>query len=259
MRSRSNTSIQAPWTGLTFAASVLGFIASGVVGRDWRALACAILTAAAAVVLVDPLIRQSEPGGQARTSAATRVASLRRLPLCLQAWPLPLSQRSGSCSAEHSGWRGARSRLLLLRVTGDVAACSRAIDNPLLSLRGAGNSARGSVGAAAVCPERKYGTSASACPRGRPWASFTRPEEGSMSELLLDRAGRRRSPATMPGFHADRSPSNKGLRYPADPRKVEEIVAVMHAAGERARPPASRPDRNSLASVATNPGGARAG
>ena len=53
-----------------------------------------------------------------------------------------------------------------------------------------------------------------------------------MSELLLDRAGRRRSPATMPGFHAGRSPRNKGLRYPADPPKVEEIVAVMRAAGD---------------------------
>jgi Phage integrase family len=55
-----------------------------------------------------------------------------------------------------------------------------------------------------------------------------------MSELLLDRAGRRRSPATMPGFHAGRPPHNKGLRYPADPPKVEEIIAVMRAAGDRA-------------------------
>src|SRR3954447_22294501 len=52
-----------------------------------------------------------------------------------------------------------------------------------------------------------------------------------MSELLLDRAGRRRSPATMPGFRAGRPPHNKGLRYPADPPHVEEIVAVMRAAG----------------------------
>ena len=55
-----------------------------------------------------------------------------------------------------------------------------------------------------------------------------------MSELLLDRAGRRRSPATMPGFHAGRPPRNKGLRYPADPPKVEEIVAVMRTAGDSA-------------------------
>jgi site-specific recombinase XerD len=54
-----------------------------------------------------------------------------------------------------------------------------------------------------------------------------------MSELLLDRAGRRRSPATMPGFHAGRPPRNKGLRYPADPPKVEKIIAVMRAAGDR--------------------------
>jgi integrase len=53
-----------------------------------------------------------------------------------------------------------------------------------------------------------------------------------MSELLLDRAGRRRSPATIAGFHAGR-PRNKGLRYPADPPKVEEIIAVMRAAGDR--------------------------
>jgi hypothetical protein len=56
-----------------------------------------------------------------------------------------------------------------------------------------------------------------------------------MSERQLDRAGRRRSPATAaPGSHAGRAPRNKGLRYPADPPKVEEIVAVMRAAGDGA-------------------------
>jgi site-specific recombinase XerC len=55
-----------------------------------------------------------------------------------------------------------------------------------------------------------------------------------MSELLLDRAGRRRSPATLPGFHAGHTPGNKGLRYPPDPPKVEEIVAVMRTAGDGA-------------------------
>ena len=53
-----------------------------------------------------------------------------------------------------------------------------------------------------------------------------------MSEPLLDRDGRRRSPATLPGFHAGRPPRNKGLRYPADPPTVEEIIAVMRAAGD---------------------------
>ena len=48
---------------------------------------------------------------------------------------------------------------------------------------------------------------------------------------VLDAAGRRRSPATLPGYHAGRPPRNKGLRYPADPPRVEEIVAVMRAAG----------------------------
>jgi integrase len=53
-----------------------------------------------------------------------------------------------------------------------------------------------------------------------------------MTELLLDAAGRRRSSATMPGFHAGRPPRNKGHRYPADPPTVEEIVAVMRVAGD---------------------------
>jgi integrase len=52
--------------------------------------------------------------------------------------------------------------------------------------------------------------------------------------VLLDAAGRRRSPATMPGYLAGRPPGNKGMRYPADPPTVDEIVAVMrHAPADR--------------------------
>jgi integrase len=53
-----------------------------------------------------------------------------------------------------------------------------------------------------------------------------------MSELPLDAAGRRRSPATLPEFHAGRPPRNKGMRYPADPPTIEEIVAVLRRAGD---------------------------
>jgi len=52
------------------------------------------------------------------------------------------------------------------------------------------------------------------------------------SAPLLDCAGRRRSPATMPGYHRGRPPRNKGLRYPPDPPSVEEIIALMRAAGD---------------------------
>jgi integrase len=52
-----------------------------------------------------------------------------------------------------------------------------------------------------------------------------------MESVLLDAAGRRRSPATMPGFHSGRPPRNKGRRYPPDPPSVEEIIAVMRTAG----------------------------
>jgi len=53
------------------------------------------------------------------------------------------------------------------------------------------------------------------------------------STPLLDCAGRRRSSATMSGFHQGWPPRNKGLRYPPDPPAVEEIIAVMRAAGDR--------------------------
>jgi integrase len=52
------------------------------------------------------------------------------------------------------------------------------------------------------------------------------------SIVQLDACGRRRSPATLSTFHQGRAPRNKGQRYPADPPTVEEIIAVMHAAGD---------------------------
>ena len=52
---------------------------------------------------------------------------------------------------------------------------------------------------------------------------------------LLDRAGRHRSPATTSSVHRGVPPRNKGLRYPPDPPTVDEIIAVMRAAGEAPR------------------------
>ena len=70
-------------------------------------------------------------------------------------------------------------------------------------------------------------TSASKAPSERATTPMLEP-------VLLDAAGHRRSPATMPGYHHGRAPRNKGLQYPADPPTIEEIVAVMRAAGEGA-------------------------
>jgi integrase len=55
-----------------------------------------------------------------------------------------------------------------------------------------------------------------------------------MESVLYDAADHRRSPVTMPGYHQGRPPRNKGLRYPADPPTIEEIVSVMRAAGDGA-------------------------
>ncbi len=48
---------------------------------------------------------------------------------------------------------------------------------------------------------------------------------------LLDAAGRRRSPATIRGYLSGRAPRNKGMRFPADPPRPEEIIRVMRQAG----------------------------
>jgi site-specific recombinase XerD len=56
----------------------------------------------------------------------------------------------------------------------------------------------------------------------------------SPTERLLDAAGHQRSPVTMSGYHQGRPPKNKGLRFPADPPPVEEIIAVMRATGNGA-------------------------
>jgi hypothetical protein len=44
--------------------------------------------------------------------------------------------------------------------------------------------------------------------------------------------GRRRSPATLPGYLDGRPPRHRALRDPPDPHTVEEIVAVMRQGGD---------------------------
>jgi hypothetical protein len=48
----------------------------------------------------------------------------------------------------------------------------------------------------------------------------------STAQQLFDAAGRRRSPATMPDFHAGRAPGNKGQRYAADPMRSSRSCAT---------------------------------
>ena len=61
--------------------------------------------------------------------------------------------------------------------------------------------------------------------------------EGIMSESrLVDVTGRLRSPAATRGHWTGCVASNKGLRYPADPPTVEEIIPVMREAGVGAYP-----------------------
>jgi hypothetical protein len=79
-----------------------------------------------------------------------------------------------------------------------------------------------------------------------------------MSELLLDRAGRPRSPATMPGFHADRSPRNKGFGIPPiRPRWRRSSPSCARPATVRTGVVA-RPDRDPVAGRTAHPRGARA-
>ena len=54
----------------------------------------------------------------------------------------------------------------------------------------------------------------------------------SSERPVLDAAGRRRSPATLPGYHKGRTPRNRGMKYPPDPPTVDELIAVMRQLGE---------------------------
>jgi hypothetical protein len=63
-----------------------------------------------------------------------------------------------------------------------------------------------------------------------------------MRSVLLDVAGHRRSPATMPGYHRGRPPRNKGEHYPADAILVRRGVPLVviqrqlgHYAGDRVK------------------------
>jgi integrase len=49
--------------------------------------------------------------------------------------------------------------------------------------------------------------------------------------VLIDAAGRRSSPATIPGHLAGRAPRNEGMQYPPDPPRPEDIIAIMRQAG----------------------------
>jgi hypothetical protein len=57
-----HTNIRAPWTGATYIASLCGFVAAGYLGRGWRALLIGSFAAAAAILLVDPLVWHSSHG-----------------------------------------------------------------------------------------------------------------------------------------------------------------------------------------------------
>jgi len=55
----------------------------------------------------------------------------------------------------------------------------------------------------------------------------------SGSTVLMDAAGRRRSPARLPGYLAGRAPHNKGMQFPPDPPRPEEIVVMRQAGHDR--------------------------
>lgn len=45
-------------------------------------------------------------------------------------------------------------------------------------------------------------------------------------EDLLDVRGRKRSPATLPGFHAGKIPATKGRTFPPDPMRIGITKAI---------------------------------
>jgi len=66
-----------------------------------------------------------------------------------------------------------------------------------------------------------------------------------MALVLLDAAGHRGSPATMPCYHHGRAPRNKGASLPGRPANDQEIVAVMRGRRRGGRGSSAGADRHS--------------
>jgi hypothetical protein len=70
------------------------------------------------------------------------------------------------------------------------------------------------------------------------------PEEASHARASARCRRRRRSPATLPGFHAGRPPQNKGMRYPAGPaERGGDRRGLARRRRQPARPAPASPDR----------------
>jgi hypothetical protein len=140
------------------------------------------------------------------------------------AWPLgrptPLaravSQAEAGHRADHAFNRPA--------CTND-GACGRGTDRPerLSSGQSWRRSGSGSTAATGRSDPLDRGLAPGASRIGRD--ADPQPRELDMSAssmVLIDAAGRRRSPATTPGYLAGRAPHNKGMQYPPDPPRPEE-------------------------------------
>ncbi len=75
-----------------------------------------------------------------------------------------------------------------------------------------------------------------------------------MESVMLDAAGHRRSPATMPGYDRGRLPRNEGEQYPADPLHPTSSEALRRYTWTRDQPcPTPRSDASFLSSAGTSP------
>jgi hypothetical protein len=91
---------------------------------------------------------------------------------------------------------------------GALAASVVAADNSLLLCLAPRNEVAGERSAAGLVRRWRLAACVRLLVRSSLGASYD-VQGGVMSELLLDAAGRRRSPATLPQFHAGRRPRNK--------------------------------------------------
>ena len=132
--------------------------------------------------------------------------------------------RKHECSYSTTIWALLRSRV---DAVVSLGWCGRS----LRTSRSAGR--RGQLPPGRSCIRQSSSHGAAIAFQAERRVTFSAPDrqERVMHEVLFDAAGRRRSPATMPGFHAGRPPRNKGRRYPADPPAAEDLVAVIRQAG----------------------------
>src|SRR5215217_2624652 len=236
------------WSGAARPAALAAYAAAPKACAPMWATAAACPAARAAAAAAGALTSRAAPPPTNRRRISSATSSSPRAKARVRAIASRGRRSSGASASNNHSTRSAQSaaHAATIRRSPSLSVCRERISNILATLTIRERSVDASTVPSTLLPSATRSREILVAARpfhagrrrrkalgGRDCARLgALPTQGGvMPEVLLDAAGRPRSPATLPGFRAGRSPRNKGQRYPADPPTVAEIVAVMRHAG----------------------------